>query len=125
MLSNQNLTAVNIESYNETTWYNMTEFDSAMTITINTSDQSRILAEFSTSVSLSNSQVWFRIVIDNQYNSTVCYTSSVPAMNLPLQSKILTDSLSAGEHTIEVQFYRVSGSSTIRDRLLIVSELPA
>ena len=124
MLASQNLTSVSIWSYNITTWYNMTVFDSSMTMTINIGDQSRILAEFSTSVYLSNSEFWFRIVIDNQYNSTVAYTSSIPAMNLPIQSRILTGSLSAGEHTISVQFYRVSGSSTLRDRLLMVSELP-
>jgi len=104
----------------------MAVFDSSMIMTININDQSKILAEFFTSVYLSNSEVWFRIVIDNQYYSTVSYASSITAMNLPVQLKILTGSLSAGEHTIAVQFYRTSGSSTLlRDRLLIVSELPA
>jgi hypothetical protein len=124
ILSSQNLTSAGIGSYNLTTWYNMTVFDSSMATAINIGDQSRILVEFSTSVYLSNSEVWFRIVIDNQYISTVCYASSIPSMNLPIQSKILIGSLSAGEHTIDVQFYRVSGSSTLRDRLLIVTELP-
>ena len=124
ILSSQNLTSAGIGSYNLTTWYNMTVFDSSMATAINIGDQSGILVEFSTSVYLSNSEVWFRIVIDNQYISTVCYASSIPSMNLPIQSKILIGSLSAGEHTIDVQFYRVSGSSTLRDRLLIVTELP-
>jgi hypothetical protein len=124
ILSNQNLTSVSIGSYNLTTWYDMLVFDSSMFMAINISDQSRILVEFSTSVYLSNSEVWFRVVVDNLYYSTVCYASSIPAMNLPVQAKILTSSLSAGEHTISVQFYRVDGGSTLRDRLLIVTELP-
>jgi hypothetical protein len=39
--------------------------------------------------------------------------------------KMLTGSLSAGDHTIDVQFYRDSGGVLLFDRLLIVSELPA
>ena len=127
VVSNQNLTSASIGvNYNLTTWYNMTVFDSSMTITININDQSRIIAEFYTSAYLSSSGIWVRIVVDNQYYSAVCYASSSPVMYLPMQSKILTESLSAGEHTIDVQFYRTSGSATLlMDRLLIVSELPA
>jgi len=125
IVTGQNFTQISIASYNLTTWYNMSVFDSSMTMTINVNDQSKILAEFFTSVEIGNSEVWFRVVIDNQYYSTVSYAASIPAMKLPVQLKMLTGSLSAGDHTIEVQFYRDSGSSILLDRLLIVSELPA
>jgi hypothetical protein len=126
IIANQNYTEVLInDNYNLTTWYNMSVFDSSMTMTFNINDQSKILAEFFTSVEVGNSEIWFRIVIDNQYNSTVSYAASIPSMKLPVQLKILTGSLSAGDHTIEVQFYRELGSSILLDRLLIVSELPS
>jgi len=125
MLCSQNLTSAIIgNGYNITQWYNMSVFDSSMSTILNINDQSRILAEFATTVSLSNSGVWFRIAIDNQYVSAVCYTSSAPNMNLPISVKFLTESLSAGQHTIDVQFYRVSGTTTLRDRSLYLTELP-
>ena len=96
-----------------------------MSMTINVYDQSRIFAEFAASVSLSNSGAWFRIVVDGQYISTVCYTSSSPGMNLPVQVKILTDNLTAGEHSVDVQFYRTNGISILLDRSLYITELPS
>ena len=127
MLVSQNLTSAIINTtYNATQWYNVSVFDSSMSTTFNINDQSRILAEFVTTASLSNSGVWFRIVIDNQYYSAVCYVSSAPKMDLPISMKILTESLSAGQHTIDVQFYRVSGDiTTLLDRSLYLTELPA
>ena len=126
IISYQNLTSATIgDNFTPTQWYNISVIDTSMNQSLNISDQSRILAEFATTVSLSNSGVWFRVVIDNQYISTVCYASSAPNMNLPINLKILTDPLSAGQHTIEVQFYRVSGTTTLLDRSLYLTELPA
>ena len=96
-----------------------------MKTTLNVNDQSRILAEFAATVSLYNSGIWFRIVIDNQYVSTECRASTSPNLDIPIYVKILTESLSAGPHTIEVQFYRVNGITTIRDRSIYMTELPA
>jgi len=126
MLVSTNLTSVILDSsYDATQWLNMSAFDSSMSTTINVNGQSRILAEFAASVSLSNSAVWFRIVVDNQYSSTVCRLSSSPNMDLPIYVKILTGSLSAGEHVIEVQFYRVSSTTTVHERAIFMTELPA
>jgi hypothetical protein len=101
----------------------MTIFDSLMSLAIDISDQSRILAEFASTVYLSNSGTWFRIVVDGQHVSTVCYASSNPNMHLPVQVKILTDPLPAGQHTIDVQFYQADAISTILDRYLYVTEI--
>jgi len=126
MLVSQNLTVASLDTtYNSTQWYNMSVFDSSMRTTLNVNDQSQILAEFAATVSLYNSGMWFRIVIDNQYVSTECRASTSPNLDIPIYVKILTESLSAGQHTIEVQFYRVNGITTIRDRSIYMTELPA
>ncbi len=126
MIVSDNLTAINIDTtYAEAQWYNMSVFDSSMKAIFNVSDQSRILAEFATTVSLSSSGIRFRIVVDNQYFSAECRASTSPNMDIPIYVKILTGSLSAGQHTIEVQFYRVSGITTLRDRAIYMTELPA
>ena len=129
IIQSQNVTQASLETYNLTQWYNMSVFDSSMRLTINVQSQSRICAEFVSTVSFTNSEVWLRIVVDNQYNSTVCYAGllgpSAPAMHLPIQVKTLTDALSAGTHTIDVQFYRFSGLPTLMDRSLYVTELTA
>jgi len=126
MLVSKNLTLVILDTaYVIGQWYNLSVFDSSMRTTLNINDQSRILAEFAATASLSNSGLWFRIVIDNQYDSTVCRVSSSPNMDIPIYVKILTGSLSAGEHVIEVQFYRVSGITTVQDRSVYLTELPA
>ena len=126
VLTNQNLTQTTFaeKDYNVSVWYNMTVFDSSMSMTVDVSDQSRILAEFATSVFLSSDAMNFRIVIDNQYFSFVCYASSSPNVNQPVQVKILTGPLSAGQHTIDVQFCRIEGNPTVLDRALFVTELP-
>ncbi len=126
MIVSQNLTAVTIDTtYTQAQWYNMSVLDSSMKTTLNISDQSRILAEFATTISLSSSGIWFRIVVDNQYFSAECRASTSPNMDIPIYVKILTGSLSAGQHTIEVQFYRVNGITLIRDRSIYMTELPA
>jgi hypothetical protein len=118
----QNVTAEALEGYGPQ-WYNMSIFDGSMSLTIDINDQSRLLAEFIASVSLSNSGVWFRIVVDGLYVSTTCYASSNPGITVPVQVKILTGFLSAGQHTINVQFYQAGGTSTLLDRSLFVTEL--
>ena len=100
-----------------------------MHLTITTGDQSKICAEFLTSVYLGDdwSSFWngvrFRVVVDNQNVSSIVYVVGMSNNFVPVQVKILTDILSAGEHTIDVQFYRVTGIPTLMDRSLFVTEL--
>ncbi len=126
IIQNQNASSESIGAYNVNTWYSMAVFDSSMSQVISINDKSSINAEFTGSVYLSNSAVWFRIVIDNQHYSTICYAGllgpTAPSLYMPVHLNILISALSAGEHTIEVQFFRVSGLPTLLDRSLTVAE---
>ncbi len=126
MIQNQNASSASIGAYNVNTWYSMAVFDSSMNQVISINDKSSINAEFTGSVYLSNSASWFRIVIDNQYYSTICYAGllgpTAPSVYMPVHLNILVTALSAGEHTIEVQFFRVNGVPTLLDRSLTVAE---
>ncbi len=128
IIQSQNLTNVNLGSYTNGQWYNMSIFDSSMRLTINVQDQSRIYAEFLSSISIpSEGTISLMIVVDNQFNGTVFNVgiTNVPALTItfPIQAKILTNALSAGEHTIEVQFLRNNGTPLLMERSLYVSEL--
>lgn len=130
IIQSQNVTPVSLETYSLTQWYNMSVFDSSMTLTVDIQSESRIWAEFLSTATFTNSEVWLRIVVDNQYNSTVCYIGcfevpSSPTLHLPIQVRILTDTLPAGTHTVDVQFYRFNGFPTLLDRSLYVTELAA
>ena len=130
VIQSQNVTSASLDAYNLTQWYNMSVFDSSMTLTMDIQSESRIYAEFLSTATFTNSEVWLRIVVDNQYNSTVCYVGcfevpSSPTLHLPIQVKILTDTLPAGTHTVDVQFYRFNGFPTLLDRSLYVTELAA
>ena len=122
MIMSTNVTSEILDIYG-TQWYDMSVFDSSMSLVINVNDQSRLIAEFVASVALSNSAVWFRIVIDGQYVSTTCYASSSPGTLLPVQAKILTDPLPVGQHTVDVQFYQAESNSRLLDRALYVTEI--
>jgi hypothetical protein len=128
VIQSQNVTPASLEAYNLTQWYNMSVFDNSMTLTIDIQSESRIYAEFLSTATFTNSEVWLRIVVDNQHTSTVCYVGcfevpSSPTLHLPIQVKILTDTLPAGTHTVDVQFYRFNGFPTLLDRSLYVTEL--
>jgi hypothetical protein len=130
VIRSQNMTPASLEAFNLTQWYNMSVFDSSMTLTIDIQRESRICAEFLSTATFTNSEVWLRIVVDNQHTSTICYIGcfevpSSPTLHLPIQVRILTDTLPAGTHTVDVQFYRFNGFPTLLDRSLYVTELIA
>jgi len=124
----RNNTQVDVSSYALMQWFNMSTFDSSMRMTINIQGNSRIHIEFSATHYLpSPGSIWVRIVVDNVYNSSVYRCSSLaPAsgvFNMPGNVEFLTDPLSAGQHTIEVQFLRETGSPQILDRTFTVTEI--
>ena len=128
VIQSQNLTYANLDAYTDGQWYNMSILDSSMRLTINVQDQSRIYAEFLTSVSIpSKGTISLMIVVDNQFNGSVCNVgiTNVPSLTVtfPLQARILTNVLPAGQHTIEVQFLRNDGTPLLLERSLYVSEL--
>lgn len=127
ILQNRNDTAVDISSYANTQWFNMSDFDSSMKITINIQQNSKIFAQFSTSQTLdAGDSILVRIVVDN-FNSSAykASTPSPPASGtyiIPGHIEFLTNPLSAGQHTIEVQFQKET-SPIILDRTLTVTEI--
>jgi len=131
ILQNRNDTAVDVSRYANTKWFNISDFDSSMKITINIQQNSKIFAQFSSTQTVGDASISVRIVVDYNYNSSI-YKVSVPAPpasgidTIPGHVEFLTSPLSAGQHTIEVQFLKQSGNSpTLRilDRTLTVTEI--
>lgn len=128
IIQSQNATTADLSAFASGQWYNLSVLDSSMRLTINIQGQSRICAEFLSSVTVpSEGNIMFKIVVDNQFNSTVCTAGiiNVPAltMTFPVQTEILTTALPAGEHTIEVQFLQAIGASLLLERSLYATEL--
>jgi len=126
----RNVTQADVSGFSLMQWFNMSTFDSSMKLTINVQANSRIFAEFSSTVYLTSpGSIWVRLVVDNVSNSSVVKCSSLaPAsgiFNMPGHIEFLTDNLSAGQHTVEVQFLRENGSPAILDRTLTVMEIAA
>ena len=127
-IQNRNDTQVEISGYTAMQWYNISDLDSAMEITINVQQNSKILAQFSSMHQLEPpASIWVRIVVDNNYNSSMYICSTGPPASgvyrMPGHIEFLTNSLNAGSHTINVQFLRETGSPTILDRTLTVIEI--
>ncbi len=134
ILQNRNSTAVDISDpalgYTVSEWFNMSDFDSSMRITINIQQGSKIFVQFSSSHTLSSgASILVRIVVDNVYNSSI-YKASSPSppssgtYSFPAHMEFLAGPLSSGQHTIEVQFQRdATGPSTQLERTLTVTEI--
>jgi len=131
IVQNRNDTLVNTGSYADMQWFNMSDFDPSMKITISIQQNSKIFAQFSGTQTVGDASIQIRIVVDYNYNSSI-YKVSIPAPpasgidTIPGHVEFLTSPLSAGQHTIEVQFLKQSGNSpTIRilDRTLTVTEI--
>jgi len=129
ILQNRNETQQGTTTYAAVQWFNMSQFDPSMKMTINIQQNSKIFALFSSTQSLSApASIWVRIVVDNTYNSSVYKVSFGPpssgTFTIPGSIEFLTDPLNAGQHTIDVQFLRenLAGSIQILDRTLTVIE---
>ena len=134
ILQNRNDTSVDISApalgYTVSEWFNMSDFDSSMKMTINTQQNSKIFVQFSSSHTLSSgASILVRIVVDNVYNSSI-YKASSPSppssgtYSFPGHVEFLTGPLSSGQHTIEVQFQRdADGPSTQLERTLTATEI--
>lgn len=127
IIQSQSANTSDLSAYTIGQWYNMSALDGSMRLTINTQNQSRIYAEFLGTVSISSGgAISLRIVVDNQITSTVSHagvSGANVALNLTVQAKILTIALPAGQHTIDVQFLRNSGTPILMERSLYVTEL--
>jgi hypothetical protein len=126
IVQNKNVTTASLVAYTPDQWHNISIFDNSMRSTINVQDGSRICAEFLSTVSISSGgSISLKIVVDNQFTSTICNAGLEPAWlwTFPVQLKILTDALPAGDHTIEVQFLRNTGIQVLLERALFVTEM--
>lgn len=130
IIQNRNYTDVDIEPYFLMQWFNMSDFDSSMKMTVSVQQNSKILVQFSSSHTLSSgASVLVKVVVDNMYNSSV-YKASSPSppssgtYSFPSHIEFLTAPLSSGMHTIEIQFQRdADGPSTLLDRTLTATEV--
>jgi len=126
VVKSQNLTTTSLVAYPSGQWHNMSLFDSSTRLTINVQNGSQISVRFLSSATISSSgTISLKIVVDNQYSSIVYNAGIQPAvtLTLPIQVEILTDALPAGEHTIEVQLLRNTGTQVLLERTLFVSEM--
>lgn len=128
IIQNRNSTEVDVGSYAAMQWLNMSDFDTSMKISINVQQNSKVFAQFSSTHTLESPEsIWVRIVVDNNYNSSIYICSTGPPASGIYQMtghiEFLTDSLNAGLHTINVQFLRETGSPEILDRTLTVIEI--
>jgi hypothetical protein len=126
-IQNRNSTMQDTGSYAVLEWFNMSELDSSMTITIDVQQNSRLLVQFSASISLEiPGSLRTRIVVDNNLNSTESVTSVGPPnveIKFPSHIEFLTDPLNSGSHTVNLQCLRENGSPIVLDRTLTVIEL--
>ncbi len=127
-VQNKNTTIQNTQSYTSMQWINMSEVDPMMMININVQQNSRLMIQFSASISIDPpGSLQTRIVVDNNYNSTVSMnsvgSSSTGIMKFPCHVEFLTDPLDSGLHIINLQILRENGSPIILDRTLTIMEI--
>ena len=128
VIQSRNTTIFETQSYATLQWFNMSNLDSTMMININVQQNSKLLIQFSASISINPpASLQTRIVVDNNYNSTLSKnsvgSSSTGIMTLSNHIEFLTDPLNSGLHTINLQILRESGSPTILDRTITITEI--
>jgi hypothetical protein len=127
-IQNKNTTILDTQSYTSMQWANMSDLDSTMMMNINVQQNSRLLIQFSASISIDPpGGLQTRIVVDNNYNSTVS-KNSVDSWSTGIRTfsnhiECLTDPLNSGLHTINLQILRENGSPTILDRTITIMEI--
>jgi len=130
IVQNRNDTQVEVSGYSEMQWYNISDFDASMKITMNVQQNSKIFAKFSGTQTLSPpASIWIRIVVDNTYNSSVYICSLGPPASgtytMTGHVEFLTNSLNSGSHTINAQLWIEDEPPNILilDRTLTVMEI--
>jgi len=128
IIQTRNTTIFETQSYPTLQWINMSNLDSTMMININVQQNSKLLIQFSASILINPpASLQTRIVVDNNYNSTVSKnsvgSSSTGIVTLSNHIEFLTDPLNSGLHTINLQVHRGNGSPTILDRTITITEI--
>jgi hypothetical protein len=128
VIQRRNSTTFETQSYAVMQWVNVSDLDSAMMININVQQNSRLLIQFSASISINPpGSLQTRVVVDNNDVSTVSKnsvgSSSTGIMTLSNHIEFLIGPLSSGSHVVNLQILRESGSPTILDRTITVTEI--
>jgi len=130
MVQQRNDSQIDTTTFNATRWYNLSIVDPSMRFIMTVQQGSRIFVQFSGVQRLSPpASIWVRIVVDNVLNSSRYICSTGPPASgtytIPGHVEFLAASLSAGQHTVDVQFYKETGNPFMFDRTLTVMELSA
>jgi hypothetical protein len=128
VIQSRNTTIFETQSYGTMQWFNVSNLDSTMMININIQQNSKLLIQFSASISINPpGSLQTRIVVDNNYNSTISKnsvgSSSTGIMTLSNHIEFLTNPLNSGSHTINLQIFRENSSPTILDRTITITEI--
>ena len=128
VIQRRNTTTFETQGYPTMQWINMSDLDSAMIVNINVQQDSRLLIQFSASISINPpGSLQTRIVADNNDISTVSKNSVgsfLPGiMTLSNHIEFLTGPLNSGLHIVNLQILRENGSPTILDRAITITEI--
>jgi hypothetical protein len=128
VIYSRNSTIFETQSYPTMQWVNMSELDSSMVINIDVQQNSRLLIQFSASISITSpGSLQTRIIVDDIYTSIVSVSSVSSAssgiIKFPDHIEFVTDPLNTGIHTINLQVLRESSSPAILDRTITVMEI--
>jgi hypothetical protein len=128
VIQRRNSTTFETQSYAVMQWVNVSDLDSAMMININVQQNSRLLIQFSASISINPpGSLQTRVVVDNNDVSTVSKnsvgSSSTGIMTLSNHIEFLIGPLNSGSHVVNLQILRESGSPIILDRTITVMEI--
>jgi hypothetical protein len=128
VIYSRNSTILETQSYPTMQWVNMSELDSSMMININVQQNSRLLIQFSASISIvAPASLQTRVVVDNNYISTVSTNSASSASTGTIifsdHIEFVTNPLNIGTHTINLQVLRENGLPTILDRTITIMEI--
>ena len=128
VIQRRNTTTFETQSYAAMQWVNMSDLDSAMIVDIVVQQDSRLLIQFSASISINPpGSLQTRIVLDNNDTSTVSKNSVgsfLPGiMTLSNHIEFLTGPLNSGSHIVNLQILRESGWPIILDRTITATEI--
>jgi hypothetical protein len=127
VIQSSNTTIFETLSYTAMQWANMSQLDSSMMLNVDVQQNSMLLIQFSASTSINAASLQIRIVLDGNYSSTISVnsvsSSSAGTVRFPSHIDFLTNPLTSGTHTINVQILRENGSPMILDRTITIMEI--
>jgi hypothetical protein len=126
-----NTTAQTLDAYAIGQWFNMSSFDSKMSLNVNLQQNSKLFILFSSSMQLTPpGSISVRVVVDNTTASAVSLTNVGPpsagVYSFESHVEFLTGSLAIGSHTVEIQFMKNQiAPINVLDRTVTIMEIIA